>query len=127
MFKIVLFIENRESIDSKTTKIEINDLKNLFEIIDDKCDDEVIIYVFSQLKKKHVVDAFFCYDVLIFDNKHFKFVRHWTSIVQLIKIDQIKKAFENVKCVRKRNVHSFVVYFAKQFDDVLFHCDRRIF
>ncbi len=76
MFKIVLFIENRESIDSKTTKIEINDLKNLFEIIDDKCDDEVIIYVFSQLKKKHVVDAFFCYDVLIFDNKHFKFVRH---------------------------------------------------
>ncbi len=76
MFKIILLIENRETINSKTTKIEIDDLKNLFEIIDDKCDDEIIIHVFSQFKKKHVVDAFFCYDVLTFDNKYFKFVRH---------------------------------------------------
>jgi hypothetical protein len=29
------------------------------EIIDDKCDDEAIIHVLSQLKKKHVVDALF--------------------------------------------------------------------
>ncbi len=94
-------------------EIEIDDLKNLIEIIDDKCDNEVIIYVLSQFKKKHVVDAFFCYDVLIFDNKHFKFVRYSILIVQLIKTDQIKKTLENVKCVRERNVHSFVVYFAK--------------
>jgi hypothetical protein len=47
------------------------------EIIDDKCDDENVIYMLSQLKKKHVIDAFFCYDVLIFDDEHFKFVCHW--------------------------------------------------
>ncbi len=82
--------------------LENDDLKNLFEIIDDKCDDEIIIHVLSQLKKKHVVDAFSCYDVLIFDNEHFKFVRHWTSIVQLIEINQIEKAFENIKCIRKQ-------------------------
>ncbi len=46
------------------------------EIIDDKCDDKIIIHVFSQLKKKHVVNAFSCYDVLILDNEYFKFVRH---------------------------------------------------
>jgi hypothetical protein len=126
MFKIVLLTENRETIDSKTTN-EINDLKNLFEIIDDKCDEKIITHVLSQLKKEHVVDALFCYDVLILDNEHFRFVRHWTSIVQLIKADQIKKTFENVKRVRERNVHFFVVYFAKQSDDILFHCDRRIF
>jgi endonuclease III-like uncharacterized protein len=40
-------------------------------------------------------------------------------------IDQIKKTFENIKCVRERNVHSFIVYFAKQSDNVLFHCDRQ--
>jgi anaerobic ribonucleoside-triphosphate reductase len=62
-------------------EIEINDLKNLFEIIDDKCDDEIIIHVFLQLKKKHVVNAFSNYDVLIFDNEYFKFIRHWISIV----------------------------------------------
>jgi hypothetical protein len=108
-------------------EIEIDDLRNLFKIIDDKCDDEVITHVLSQLKEEHVVNAFFCYDVLIFDNEYFKFVRHWTSIVQLIKIDQIKKILKNVKRVRERNVHLFVVYFAEQFDDVLLHCDRRIF
>jgi hypothetical protein len=62
-------------------EIEIDDLRNLFEIIDDKCDDEVIIHVFLQLKEKQVVDVFFCYDVLIFDNEYFKFVRYWTYIV----------------------------------------------
>jgi hypothetical protein len=46
------------------------------EIIDDKCDDKVIAHVLSQLKEEHVVNAFSCYDVLIFDNEHFKFVRH---------------------------------------------------
>jgi hypothetical protein len=81
----------------------------------------------SQFKKKHVVDAFFYHDVLIFDDEYFKFACHWTYIVQLIKIDQIKKTFENVKCVRERNVHFFVVYFIKQFNDVLFHCDRWTF
>jgi hypothetical protein len=48
----------------------------MFEFIDDKCDDEVIAYVLSQFKEEHVVDALSCYDVLIFDNEHFKFVRH---------------------------------------------------
>ncbi len=95
------------------------------EIIDDKCDDEVIAHVLSQLKKEHVVDVLSCYNVLIFDSEHFKLVRHETSIVQLIKADQIKEALENVKCVRERDVHSSVVYLAEQFDDVLFHCDRR--
>jgi hypothetical protein len=47
------------------------------EIIDDKCDDEVVIHMFSQLKEEHVVDAFSCYDVLIFDDEYFRFVCHW--------------------------------------------------
>jgi hypothetical protein len=46
------------------------------EIIDDRCDNEAIAHVLSQLKEKHVVSALSCYDVLIFDNEHFKFVRH---------------------------------------------------
>ncbi len=62
----------------ESDEIEIDDLKNLFEDIDDKCDDEIITHVLSQLKKEHVVDAFSCYDVLILDNEYFKFVRHWT-------------------------------------------------
>ncbi len=33
-------------------------------IIDDK-NDEIVIRILSQFKEKHVVDAFFCYDVLI--------------------------------------------------------------
>ncbi len=71
------FIHWKSWIDwLENNEIEIDDLKDLFEIIDDKCDDEVIIHVFSQFKEEHVVDAFFNYDVLIFDNKHFKFVRH---------------------------------------------------
>jgi hypothetical protein len=57
-------------------EIEIDDLRNLFENIEDKCDDEIIIHMFSQFKKEHVVDAFSCYDVLIFNNEHFKFVHH---------------------------------------------------
>ncbi len=65
-----------------------NDDENLFnEIVNDKCNNEIITYVFSQFKKKHVVDAFFCYDVLILDEKHFWYVRHWAKIVSLIKID----------------------------------------
>jgi hypothetical protein len=108
-------------------EIEIDDLKNLFEIIVDKCDDEIITHMLSQFKQEHVVNALFCYDVLILDNEHFKFIRHWTSIVQLIKTDQIKKTFKNVKCIREWNIHSFIVYLVKQFEDVLFHCDRRIF
>ncbi len=39
------------------------------EIIDDKCDDEVITHMLLQLKEEHVVDAFLCYDVLIFDRE----------------------------------------------------------
>jgi hypothetical protein len=46
------------------------------EIIDDKCDDEVIAHVLSQLKKEHVVDVLFCYDVLILDSEHFRLVRY---------------------------------------------------
>ncbi len=61
----------------------------LDEVIDDKCDDEVIAHVLSQLKKEHVVSAFSCYDVLILDEKHSRFVRHRAEIVELIKADQI--------------------------------------
>jgi hypothetical protein len=46
------------------------------EIIDDKCDDETIAHVFSQLKEEYVIDVLSCYDVLIFNNEHFKLVRH---------------------------------------------------
>jgi hypothetical protein len=46
------------------------------EIIDDRCDDEAITHVLSQLKEEHVVDALSCYDVLIFDSEHLRFVRH---------------------------------------------------
>jgi hypothetical protein len=45
-------------------------LDRLFdEIIDDKCDDEVIAHMLSQLKEEHVVDAFLCYDVLILNRE----------------------------------------------------------
>jgi hypothetical protein len=46
------------------------------EVIDDRCDDEAITHVLSQLKKEHVVSALSCYDVLILDNEHFRFIRH---------------------------------------------------
>ncbi len=83
----------------------------LDEIIDDKCDDEVITHVFSQFKKEHVVNVFSCYDVLILDEKYFRFVCYRAEIVQLIKIDQIQKALRNVKRIRKKNIDSFDVDF----------------
>ncbi len=66
---------------SSINEFESDDLENddenlLDKIIDDKCDDETITHVFSQFKEKHVVNAFFCYDVLIFDKKLFRFIRH---------------------------------------------------
>jgi hypothetical protein len=75
-------------------------------------------------QKKHVVDAFSCYNVLIFDKKHFRFVRHRTKIVQLIKVDQIQKTFRNVKRVWKRNIDSLNVDSACHSYCVLFD-DRR--
>ncbi len=89
-----LSIDELEMNNLENDELENDDENLLVEIIDDKCDDEVIIHVFSQFKKKHVVDAFSCYDVLILDEKHFWFVRHRTKIVQLIKVDQFKKHFE---------------------------------
>jgi hypothetical protein len=53
--------------------------ERLDEIVDDKCDDEVIIHMLSQLKKEHVVDALFCYDVLILNREQIRFVRHETA------------------------------------------------
>jgi hypothetical protein len=82
--------------------------------------------VLSQFKKERVVNAFFCYDVLILDEKHFWFVRHRAEIVQLIKIDQIQKTLRNVKRVWKKNIDSFDVDFACHFYNVLFD-DRRRF
>ncbi len=71
-----LLIDALENNNLENDEFENND-ENLFdEIVDDKCDDEVITYVFSQFKEKHVVEAFSCYDVLIFDEKHFRFVRY---------------------------------------------------
>jgi hypothetical protein len=90
------FVDKESSIDElensefKNDELENDDESLLNEIINDKCDDEVIIHVFSQFKKKHVVNAFSCYDVLILNEKHFQFVRHWIKIVQLIKINQIQ-------------------------------------
>jgi hypothetical protein len=43
--------------------------ERLNEIIDDECDDEIVIHMLSQLKEKHVVDVFSCYDVLILDRE----------------------------------------------------------
>ncbi len=89
------FVDWRLSINKlEVSNLENDELENddenlLDEIVDDKCDDEVITNVFSQLKEKHVVDAFSCYDVLIFDEKHSQFVRHRTKIVQLIKTNRI--------------------------------------
>jgi hypothetical protein len=48
------------------------------EIIGDRCDDEAIAHVFSQLKEEHVVNALSCYDVLIFDSEHLRLIRHET-------------------------------------------------
>ncbi len=73
-----LSIDELENDDFEDDELE-NDDENLFdEIIVDKCDDEIITHVLSQLKKEHVVDAFSCYDVLILDEKHFRFLRHQT-------------------------------------------------
>jgi hypothetical protein len=98
----------------------------LNDIIDDKCDDEVITHVFLQLKKDHVVDAFSYYDVLIFDEKHFRFVRHRIKIVQLIKIDQIQKTLQNVKRVWKEDIDSLNVNFACYSYSVLLDDRRRL-
>ncbi len=84
-----LSIDELEDDDLENDEFENDDKNLLDEIVNDKCDDEVITHVLSQFKEKHVVDAFSCYDVLIFDEKHFRFVRHRVEIVQLIKIDQI--------------------------------------
>ncbi len=71
------FVDKKSSIDELKNDDVENDDESLFdEIIDDKCDDEVIIHVFSQFKEEHVVNAFSCYDVLILDKKHSRFVRH---------------------------------------------------
>ncbi len=66
-----LLINKLENNNLKNDKLENDDENLLDEIVDDKCDNEIIIHVFSQFKKYHVFDAFFCYDVLIFDKKHF--------------------------------------------------------
>jgi hypothetical protein len=82
-----LSIDELETNNLEHDEFENDDENLLDEIIDDKCDDEVITHVFSQFKEEHVVDEFFCYDVLILDEKYFRFVRHRAKIIQLIKID----------------------------------------
>ncbi len=121
------FVDWRLSIDEfKNDELE-NDNENLLdEIVDDKCDDEVITHVFSQLKKEHVVDAFSCYDILILNKKHSWFVRHRAKIVQLIKVDQIQKTLRNVKRVRKENIDSFNVDSACHSYRVLLDDRRRL-
>jgi hypothetical protein len=84
-----LSIDALENNNLEDDELENDDENLLDEVVDDKYDDEVITHVLSQFKKEHVVNAFFCYDVLILDEKHFRFVRHRAEIVQLIKIDQI--------------------------------------
>ncbi len=76
-----LSIDELKNDDLEKNKFENDDENFLDEIVDDKCDDEVITHVFSQFKEKHVVDAFSCYDVLILDEKHFRFVRYRIKIV----------------------------------------------
>jgi hypothetical protein len=66
-----LSINELENDDLENDKFKNDDESLLDEIVDDKCDDEVITHVLSQFKEKHVVDAFSCYDVLILDEKHF--------------------------------------------------------
>ncbi len=121
-----LSIDELENDDLKNNALENDNESLLDEIVDDKCDDEIITYMLSQFKEEHVVDAFSCYDVLILDEKHFRFVRHWAEIVQLIKIDQIQKALRNVKHVRKEDIDSLDVNSACHFYRVLFD-DRRRF
>jgi hypothetical protein len=121
-----LLIDELENNIFENDKFE-NDDENLFnEIVDNKCDNEIIIHVFSQFKKKHVVNAFSCYDVLIFDEKHFRFVRYQAEIVQLIKIDQIQKTLRNVKRVRKENIDSLNVDFVCDSYRILLDDRRRL-
>jgi hypothetical protein len=71
------FVDEKSSIDElENDDFENNNESLLNEIIDNKYDDEIVIHVFLQLKKNHVIDAFSCYDVLILDEKYFRFVRH---------------------------------------------------
>jgi hypothetical protein len=83
------WFDELENNDEDLLELENDDdSENLLdEIIDDKCDNEIITHVLSQFKKKHVVDAFSYYDILIFNEKHSRFLRHRAKIVQLIKID----------------------------------------
>ncbi len=60
-----LSIDKLENDDLENEALESDDEDLLDEIVDDKCDDEAIAHVLSQLKKEHVVDALSCYDVLI--------------------------------------------------------------
>jgi hypothetical protein len=46
------------------------------EVIGDRCGDEAIAHVLSQLKEEHVVSALSCYDVLVLDSEHLRFIRH---------------------------------------------------
>ncbi len=63
---------------------------------------------------------------MIFDEKHSRFVRHRTEIVQLIKIDQIQKALRNVKRVQIKDIDSLDVDSACHSYHVLLD-DRRRF
>jgi hypothetical protein len=121
-----LSIDELEDDDLENDEFKSDDESLLDEIVDDRCDDEAITHVLSQLKEKHVVDAFSCYDVLIFDEKHSRFVRHRAEIVQLIKTDQIQKALRNVKRVRKKDIDSLDVDFACHSYRILLDDRRRL-
>ncbi len=57
------FVDWKLSIDEleiENDELENDDESLLDEIVNDKCDDEIVTHVFSQFKKKHVVDALFC-------------------------------------------------------------------
>ncbi len=90
-------IENRlyRSLNSSQIENQFNSNSSIDVVIDTTPDvtsfDEFTVFT---IKKKHIVDAFFDYDVLILDKKHFWLICHRTKIVQLIKIDQIQKHFE---------------------------------
>jgi hypothetical protein len=74
-------------------EIEIDDLRNLFEIIDDKCDDEVILYVFSQLKKNTLLTRFFV-------------IMSWFSTMNILNLYVIEHKLFNWSKLIKLKKHS---------------------
>ncbi len=113
-----LSINKFENDTFKNDELE-NDDESLFdEIVDNKCNDKIIIHVFSQLKKNTLLTRFF---VMFYDSRRKTFLI-CTSSNKNCSIDQNWLKLENIskrKTRSKKNIGSLNVNFACHFYRVL--------